>query len=108
MGDGQISECCHDVTDGNRCSLCGKFCHIEVCMDCNGQGFTDFHIGDEVEIFVCVWSPQYLIENLYKVKNCDDSKFFRGKITKLIDDRTVEVKVNRKLLNIGIDEIISR
>lgn len=106
MGSGEVSSCCGSDVEGNRCTLCNKFCRVEVCMDCNGQGFNEYRINDEVEIFVCVWSPEYLRKSLYDTNEIGDTKTFRGKIIKIIDDFTVEVKVKwNGIHKIKIDDI---
>ena len=104
-GEGENSSCCGDGVDDNKCISCGKFCHTEGCYNCNGQGYNDFHVGDEVEIFVCIHSSEYLKKNLYKSKKLGDSKFFRGKIAKLIGKDKVQVKLRNKTIRVDIEEV---
>ena len=66
--------------------------------------------NDEVDVFVCVWSPEYLKEMLYMSKKVGDTKNYTGKITEIIDEFNVEVRIDqkRKKFKIGLEEISTR
>ena len=105
-GEGRISSCCNNYVDGNKCAECGKFCRTEICIDCHGEGDITYHVDDDVEIFVGNFSSTHIKENLFWPKNYDDFKIFRGKITRIINDSTVEVKIKRKgIYDIDIHDI---
>ena len=104
-GSGDVSSCCSAEFDDGRCSECGRFCIAEHCHNCEGQGFTEYSLGDEVDIFVCVWSEDYLKEQLYVPKEVGDTKDFSGVIVELVDNWNVIVKVGKKLVNVKIEDI---
>ena len=68
----------------------------------------EYNVGDDVDVFVCQWSSDYLKKNLHKPKKTDDSKFFVGKIISIIDNYKVQVKVKNKVLDINVDDILIR
>ncbi|MFW6242816.1 MAG: hypothetical protein ACOC2W_01520, partial [bacterium] len=49
MGEGDVSSCCEEYIDNNRCSICGKFCKKSVCVYCDGIGYLEYNINDNVE-----------------------------------------------------------
>jgi len=106
-GEGEISACCQDYVDNGRCAVCGRFCKTDTCCECEGQGYLRFGVGDEIEVFVCVYSPAYLKELLYSPKELGDAKTYRGTITKLVDEHHVEVKLRGKAkpVKIHIEEL---
>jgi len=109
-GEAMVSRCCGDYVDGNKCACCGRFCKADVCCECEGQGYLRFAAGDEIDIFVCVYSPEYLKDLLYKPKKYGDSKIYRGEITKIVDEWHVEVKLQGKAkpIKINIEELETR
>jgi hypothetical protein len=106
-GEGEMSACCQDYVNNGRCAACGRFCKTDYCCECQGEGRLRFCKGDEVEVFVCVWSPEYLKELLYMPKKVGDTKTYRGEITKIIDDWNAEVKLRgkRDRVKIHIEEL---
>jgi hypothetical protein len=103
-GEGMISRCCGDYVDGNKCACCGRFCKADVCCDCEGAGYLRFAKDDEVEVFVCVYSPEYLKELLYRPKKYGDAKTYRGVITKIFpDDNRAEIKLQGKRNKVVVD-----
>lgn len=104
-GSGDVSGCCSAEVDDGRCSECGRFCTAEHCHCCEGQGFTEYSVGDEVDIFVCVWSEEYLQKQLYVPKAVGDTKDFSGEIVEIIDNWNLVVKVGRKKVNVKIEDI---
>lgn len=108
-GAGYVSSCCDAPMDENenRCEYCGKFCKKNYCC----EGYERFEVGDEVEIYVCIYSPEYIKNYFYKPKKLGDSKFFTGKILEIIDDSNVLVKVRysrKEPIKINIEEISER
>lgn len=102
-GEGFVSSCCSSAVDDNRCSLCQKFCKKEYC--CEGNEI--FKVGDEVRLFVCIYSPDNL-KSLFskKIKKLGDSVFKNCKITSIIDSYNIEIKVPYKgIIKVNIDEI---
>lgn len=73
-GEGEISMCCQDSIYQGRCACCGRYSKTDVCCNCNGYGVLEYRVGDEVEVFVCVWSPEYLKDLLYVPKKVGDRK----------------------------------
>jgi hypothetical protein len=107
-GEGRISACCGEYVDGNKCAVCGRFCKTDVCCDCEGVGYLRFAKDDEILVFVCTYSPEYLKALLYEPKKQGDTKTYRGVITKIFpDDNRAEVKLRGKKekLLIDIDEL---
>jgi len=107
-GEGELSQCCGDYVDNGKCCICGRFCKTYVCCDCEGSGYLRFSKDDEVEVFVCIYSPDYLKELLYVPKKLGDSKTYRGVITKIFpDDNRAEVKLEgkRNKVVVHIDEL---
>jgi hypothetical protein len=102
-GTGETSNCCNSEVHNNKCSLCGKFCKTELCMNCGGHGFFEYNLGDEVEIFICIYIPEYLKTKLHTPKKYGDNKTFKGKIIKIIDKNTVEVKIKYKNITLPIN-----
>ena len=70
-----------------------------------GQGFSEDCLGDEVDIFVCVWSEDYLKEHLYVPKEVGDTKDFSGVLVEIVDNWNVVVKVGKKNVNVKIEDI---
>jgi hypothetical protein len=106
-GEGSFSSCCCEYIDNGKCLLCGKFCKRDVCSKCEGYGKIEYNIGDDVEIFVCAYSSEYLKENLYQSKGYNDFKTFKGKIIKIIDSfhLLVKIKYYKKELKINIEDL---
>lgn len=106
-GTGDVSCCCGSGVDVGRCEVCGRFCKARPCDNCGGAGYLEYRVGDDVEVFVCCWSPEYLKEMLYKPKKLGDTKTYSGKITDIIDEFKLEVRVyqKRKKYVIGVEEI---
>lgn len=90
-GEGFISQCCQSTVFDNRCENCNRFCKKDFCC----EGYEDFKVGDEVFIFVCVYSPGYLRDLCKSIKKHGDTKTLEGKIVKLVDSDTAEVKIKR-------------
>ena len=107
-GEGNVSECCEGYIDEHRCGSCGRFCSVNLCHNCNGEGHTDYHIGDEVDVFVCVWSEDYLQDQLHKTKDPDDSKTFTGKIIEFVDKWNAVVLIGKKKISVKIEDISFR
>lgn len=107
-GEGKLSSCCQAESYDGRCGICGRFCKIEICHDCYGEGFNTYKLGDEVEIFVCIWSEEYLKDQLYRPKKLGDSKNFDGKLIEILDNWNVIVKVGRKKIKVKIEDISIR
>jgi len=107
QGEGYVSACCSMEVDGKKCLGCGKFCKKEVCHYCGGQGYFEYKAGDEIEVFICIYSPEYLKDALYKPKKLGDTKTFNGKIIALTDNWTAVVKIKRKKeeFKIKIDDL---
>lgn len=105
-GEGMVSSCCHAEHFANRCGECGKFCRSEPCHECHGQGYEEYSIGDEVVIFLCVYSEKYLLEQFnYKPKKLGDNKTFEGEIVEFIDKFNANVKINKKIYNVKIQDL---
>lgn len=104
-GEGDVSGCCSAEVDGGRCMSCGRFCHVDECHDCSGHGCLEFNVGDQVDIFVCAWTEQYLQDQLYKSKHVNDSKTFTGKIIDFVDEWNAIVKVGKKKINVKLDDL---
>jgi len=104
-GEGDVSECCSAEVDEHRCVDCGRFCGKDVCQYCEGAGYIEYNIGNEVDIFVCVWSEDYLTKQLHKPKDVDDVKTYSGKIVEFIDRHNAIVKVGKKKINVKIEDI---
>lgn len=103
-GTGFISACCGAELDGHRCSYCNKFAKTAFCC---GDGFENYKIGDDVFVHVCIYDRDYLKENLYNPKEHGNSKTFKGKILKIIDDYFIDVKIKyrNKVLRLEISEV---
>lgn len=106
--DGNVSSCCGAEADGNRCTLCNKYCSVHPCGDCEGKGFNEFKVGGIYQIFVYIHSPKELKRKLYNTTKLGDAKCFECELREIIDDFTVMVKVEgkRNLLTINVDELI--
>ena len=103
-GTGEVSYCCDAPVYDNRCSYCGKFCKIHYC--CEGEEV--YKVGDEVEIFVCIYTPEHLKDYFYHPKQLGDCKTYQGKILELLDDYHVLVKIRysrKEPIKLSIDEI---
>lgn len=108
-GEGDVSECCNGYVDDKRCLSCGRFCKIEVCHNCEGYGYQEFSLDDEVDVFVCAWSEEYLIDALFKPKGRDmESKTFTGVILELPDIWHAIVKIDKKKINIKVEDLSIR
>lgn len=107
-GEGKTSHCCQDELDDDRCTNCGRYCKKDVCGYCEGRGYTEYHVGDEVEVFVCVYSDDYLKDQLYKPKAVGDTKTFQGKILGFEDRWNALVKIGRKKVRVKIDDLTMR
>jgi len=107
-GVGEVSSCCNSDCENGRCLLCGRYCKEVPCDNCWGQGYIDYEVGDEVEIFVCAYSDEYLWNSLHKPKHIEDSKTFTGKIKSFIDDKNAVVRIGRKEVNIEIKDLSIR
>jgi len=109
-GEGEVSECCQGGCDEHRCSECGRFCRTDVCHNCEGQGCTEYCLGDEVEVFVCVWSEEYLKDQLYRPKAVGDTKTYEGKLVEIVDNWNVRVRIpkKRKTVDIKLEDISTR
>lgn len=107
-GTGDISWCCGAGVDAGRCEVCGRFCKARPCDNCWGAGYLKYDVGDDVEVFVCCWSPEYLKDLLYRPKKLGDTKTYSGKITDIIDEFKFEVHIDqkRKKYVIGVEELI--
>lgn len=113
-GDGELSSCCMEGMEDNRCMACGKFTKSDICGRCNGTGHIKYSIGDQVSIFVCVWSPYILQEKLYRppimmtVKGAEiTSKTFYGRIEDIVDERhaLVKIKYTQQLVTLPLEEM---
>ena len=104
-GEGNVSECCGAYTNEHRCASCGRFCSVDSCHNCNGEGHIDYHIGDEVEVFLCVWSEDYLQDQLYKPKDYGDSKTFIGKIVEFVDKWSAVVLIKKKKVDVKLEDL---
>jgi len=105
----QISSCCDAPMSEHehRCEYCGKFCVKNFCC----EGYDIFKVGDEVDIFVCVYSPKYIKEYFYKPKKHGDNKTYTGTILEIIDEFHVIIKVKfsrKEPIKINIDELSIR
>lgn len=107
-GEGSVSTCCDFCLDGNRCGLCGKFTKHNPCYHCDGNGEIKYELGDKVEIFICAWSPKYLMDMLYKINEVGQNKTFIGTIVKFIDDFDVIVSIKWKKYKINVNDLIIR
>ncbi len=108
-GAGYISSCCDAPINEheNRCEYCGKFCKKNYCC----EGYETFKVGDEVDIFVCIYSPEYIKNYFYKPKKQGDNKTYQGIILEIIDESNVIVKVKysrKEPIKINIEEISER
>ena len=90
-----LSECCDAEVDGNRCLVCGKFCTSRPCHECEGRGYMEYRVGNEVLIFVCIYSGN-AVKELYDPKKLGDTKTFEAVITDIIDDFNIEVRIKYK------------
>lgn len=105
-GEGVLSKCCDNYIDNGRCLACGRFCKKDFCHECGGEGTMTYEIGTEVHIFVCVWSDISLqLELDYFPEAVGDTKTFRGKISDIVDDWNVKVRIGRKKYKISINEL---
>ena len=115
-GDGEMSECCNGSVDADisgkktRCAICNKFCRIDICHECQGEGEIIYRIGVPVEFYVDRYSPQWLQELLYRPKPglLNNTKGFKGTIVDIVDHFTVYVKIkySGQLLKLPVEEII--
>lgn len=105
-GDGNVSSCCEFIIDDNRCGLCGKFTKVKPCYHCDGNGEIKYELGDKVEIFICAWSPKYLMDTLYEINEVGQSKTFKGTIVKIIDEFNVIVSIKWKKYKINVDDLL--
>ena len=96
-GDGEVSHCCQaevmNVNGKNRCYACTRFCKVEYCHNCNASGWLEYRVGDEVSVFVCMFSRRELQDQLYHPKVRGDTKTYYGKNVELVDDEHVMVKI---------------
>ena len=105
-GEGEVSHCCRaEIDEDNRCLACGRYSRKDVCNNCEGWGHTEYKLGDEVDVFVCVYSDDYLKDALYKPKKLGDTKTFVGNIVDIPDNWHVDVKIGRKKINIKLEDI---
>jgi hypothetical protein len=65
-------------------------------MECQGRGYVEYGVGDEVLIFVCIYSDESLKTQLYCPKRLGDTKTFEAVITDIIDDFNIEVRIKYK------------
>ena len=109
-GEGYISKCCGGYVDTyNRCSECNKFCKKECCYDCGGEGETIYKIGDDVDIFICIYSNVYLKALLsYQPLKRGESKTFHGTIKEFVDRYKAVVEIDGTNYNINIEDISLR
>lgn len=107
-GEGEVSHCCQAEVDDHRCLSCGRYCKKEVCYSCEGYGHTEYRLGDEVDIFVCVWSEDYLKKQFYGWKDDMSSKTHTGDIVEIVDNWNLIVKVGRKKINVKVEDISTR
>jgi len=107
-GEGEVSSCCNTEFDEHRCGGCGRFCGVDTCHNCEGAGYNEYHVGDEVDVFVCIWSEEYLQNQLYKPKYAGDSKEFTGKIIEFVDKWNTVLRIGKKKVNVKLDDISQR
>ena len=110
-GDGKTSYCCNAHCDNHRCSACGKYCKKCQCGDCDGNGYIEYKVGDDVKIFVCMWSTEYLRNNLFQPKILGDTKTFQAKIIAIIDEFHVMVNIKDHRINeldVDIEEFVKQ
>ena len=108
-GTGDLSSCCNAEVDAGRCMQCGKFCKTNCCYDCNGEGYNEYSVGDEVEIFICIWSDEYLRNQVaFKPKHVGDVKTYKGKIIEFKDRWNAVVKIWGREITVKIDDLDMR
>ena len=114
-GEGDVSGCCSAEVDDGRCVNCSRFCYTDPCHNCEGAGHVDYHIGDEVDIFLCVWSEQYLTDQFKDLKifgrlpkEVGDSRIFTGNLIEFTDRWNVIVKIGKKKINVKLEDISTR
>ena len=107
-GEGKISRCCQAEAWQGKCGNCGRFCKTDYCPYCDGVGYLDYRVGDNIQVFICVWSPEELKDQLYHPKVLGDTKTYEGKIVEFEDEFSAWVKIKYHrggLIKTGIDEL---
>ncbi len=109
-GTGTTSTCCGDPIDGpgDNCGSCGKFAAGDVCGYCEGYGQLVFEVGQEIDIFVCTYSPKYLKELLFQTDEHGKFKDFTGIIRELHEEdssATIKVEGKRNKVRVSIEEL---
>lgn len=104
-GTGILSDCCMDEVFEGRCEVCGKSCTSHPCDTCFGEGIIEYHVGDVVDIFVTIYSEEYVKEQLYNPKDVNDTKTFQGKIIKFENHNDCIVEINNKNVKLKIEDI---
>ena len=105
-GEGVLSECCSNYIEDSRCLDCGRYSRTDCCHECNGEGVMKYEVGTEVEIFVCVWSSLDIqLELDYHPEAVGDTKTFKGKISDIVDEWNVKVRIGRKKYNVSVEEL---
>jgi len=111
-GEGEVSQCCQAevmvVNGRKRCYACTRFCKSDYCGNCNAEGWLEYKVGDEVLVFVCMFSRRELQDQLYHSKNKGDTKTFEGKIVEIVSDDEVMVKIKYRksgLVKINVDDL---
>ena len=108
-GDGIISNCCGkpvDETSNGRhqCGGCMLFCRVDYCDHCD---FLDnIKEGDEIDIFLCIYSPKRLTK--YKPFNIDnyeygDTRYETVTFIKAVNSYQLMVRHPKMKKNIKID-----
>ena len=105
-GYGEISKCCYNYVFNKKCGCCGKFCKINICDECGGLGVLTYNIGDEFEITVNIYSPDYLKDELsFHPKTLAHSKTFNGVIYQFVDKFKCKVEIDNKIFTINCNEL---
>lgn len=99
-----FSKCCYDEVYNGKCANCGKFCKLVSCNECGGFSPISLTIGDEVEIFMYNNSKQYLLSQ-FGNRKFKKSKFYRGKIKKILSKNKVLVKLSNREVEIYLDDL---
>ena len=98
-----FSDCCDEESYEGRCMGCGKYCTTHLCEECYGMSPALIKIGDEVEFFVWKNSPKYLKEQFTRIFKSGHT--YRGIVLKILNNHTLEIKCNNKIITIRIDDL---
>jgi len=89
-GGGETSRCCDAEIENNKCLSCNKFAASVVCMDCNGSGYYEWFVGQQVKVYVGPFTGPPL-KQFFRKK----SLWLPGKIISTYGKSKVKIKLRR-------------